>query len=175
MEEKEYRNLYDCNRVCLKELIVRSTVQPKNTFILSTHVVIINSKKQMLLQKRSADKKVYPLLYDITLGAGVKAGETSNQAVTREIHEELGLNFDFTTIRPNFIINYSRGFDDFYILKQDVDISKVSFTDGEVVEVKWASIDEILKMINNGTMINYKPSLIKFIFDCADVPGSYIK
>ena len=108
MEEKEYRNLYDCNRVCLKELIVRSTVQPKNTFILSTHVVIINSKKQMLLQKRSADKKVYPLLYDITLGAGVKAGETSNQAVTREIHEELGLNFDFTTIRPNFTINYSR-------------------------------------------------------------------
>lgn len=175
MEEREYRNLFDSNRICLKETMIRSSVQPKNTFILSTHVVIINSKKQMLIQKRSADKKVFPSLYDVTLGSGVKAGETSNEAATREIQEELGLNFDFTKIRPSFTINYSNGFDDFFVIKQDIDINKISFTDGEVVEVKWATIDEILKLINTGIMINYKPSLIKYIFDCAYVPGLYNK
>lgn len=53
-------------------------------------VFIINSKKQVLLQKRSKNKKMWPDMWDISAGGHVLAGEFGFQAIIREIKEELG-------------------------------------------------------------------------------------
>ena len=55
---------------------------------------IINSKGQVLLQKRSANKKMWPNMWDITAGGHVLAGEFGFQSIIREAEEELGITLN---------------------------------------------------------------------------------
>lgn len=55
---------------------------------------IINSQNEVLLQKRSASKKMWPNLWDISAGGHVLAGEFGFEAIIREIKEELGSNIN---------------------------------------------------------------------------------
>ena len=57
-------------------------------------VFIINSKEQVLLQKRSANKKTWPNMWDVTAGGNVLAGEFGFQAIIRECKEELGIELN---------------------------------------------------------------------------------
>ena len=54
-------------------------------------VFVINSNNEILLQKRSANKKLWPNMWDITAGGHVLSGEFGYQAVIRETKEEIGL------------------------------------------------------------------------------------
>ena len=59
---------------------------------------IFNKNGDVLLQKRSANKKLWPNLWDITAGGHVLAGEFGYQALIREMREELGLDISKTEI-----------------------------------------------------------------------------
>ena len=58
-------------------------------------------------------------------------------------------------IRPVFTINFPDGFDDYYLIEQDVDLSKLKLQETEVQRVKWAGKEEVLKMEEEGLMIPY--------------------
>lgn len=49
---------------------------------------IFNKNGDVLLQKRSKTKKLWPSLWDVTAGGHVLAGEFGYQALIREIKEE---------------------------------------------------------------------------------------
>ena len=53
-----------------------------------SHLLIFNSKNELLIQKRAEDKYDWPGYYDLSAGGGVNAGETSYQAAKRECKEE---------------------------------------------------------------------------------------
>lgn len=54
------------------------------------HILVINSKGKLLLQKRSLNKDYYPGFFDISVGAQVIACESYLETAFREIKEELG-------------------------------------------------------------------------------------
>jgi isopentenyldiphosphate isomerase len=54
---------------------------------------IFNAKKQLLLQKRSANKDMGAGFWAFGVGGHVDSGDTYEQAIDREISEELGLHF----------------------------------------------------------------------------------
>lgn len=120
-------------------------------------VFIINSKEEVLLQKRSATKKTWPNMWDVTVGGNVLAGEFGFQAIIRECKEELGIELeknDITFIgsmistnkKGNIINNY---FNEYYIANKEVDISKLRLQKNEVSEVKWIDKYEIIEKIKN--------------------------
>ena len=74
------------------------------------HVGIFNSDSELLIQKRQSFKETYPNLWDITAGGHVISGETSEEAIERELFEELGYKYDFSSERPYFTINYEKGY-----------------------------------------------------------------
>ncbi len=82
-----------------------------------------------------------------------------------KLFEEIGLRLDLKDIRPHITINFRNGFDDVYLMEKDVDISKLSLQYEEVQNVKWASKEEILLMIERDEFIPYYPSLIQLFFD----------
>ena len=51
----------------------------------------------------------------------------------------MGYKLSLETIRPAFTMNFSEGFDDFYLVNKDIDISKLKLQYEEVKAVKWAS------------------------------------
>lgn len=54
------------------------------------HVLILNAKGELLLQKRSLNKDYYPGFFDISVGAQVAACESYLESAFRETKEELG-------------------------------------------------------------------------------------
>lgn len=118
---------------------------------------IFNKNGDVLLQKRSANKKLWPNLWDITAGGHVLAGEFGYQALIREMREELGLDISkteimylvgstSTNIQKNIINNH---FNECYIVNKDVDISKIKLQEDEVSDIRWFTRQEIIDRINN--------------------------
>lgn len=55
----------------------------------AVYAFIIDDKGNVLLQKRSANKKLWPNLWDVTTGGHVDSREFGRQALIRETKEEL--------------------------------------------------------------------------------------
>lgn len=120
-------------------------------------VFIINSKGQVLLQKRSPNKKMWPNMWDVTAGGHVLAGEFGFQALLRECKEELGIELkkeDITFIGSSISINIkgdiiNKHFNEYYIANKEVDETKLQLQKEEVSEVKWLDREKIIERINN--------------------------
>ena len=78
-EKGEYTGKVESRDVCHKEGLWHKAVA----------VFVVNSKGQVLLQKRSAKKKMWPNMWDITAGGHVDSGEFGFESIIREIKEEL--------------------------------------------------------------------------------------
>ncbi|MBQ9791466.1 MAG: NUDIX domain-containing protein [Clostridia bacterium] len=169
----EKYDLYDNNRLPLGKSLTRGEDPAHGENRMVVHLCIFNSKGEMLIQQRVASKKLFPSLWDITLGGCAISNETSVMAVRREMKEEIGIDHDFSNSRPYFTINFNRGFDDWYIMHKDIDISTLTLQKEEVVCVKWASLDEILALLKDNKFIPYKPSFISALFDFKDGRGLY--
>lgn len=162
----ELWDAYDINRQFKGKDLVRGVPLEKGDYHTVVHICVFNSKSQMLIQQRQPFKKGWSNLWDVTCGGSVLKGETSQQGAHRELLEEVGIDYDFSGIRPNFTINFSVGFDDFYLIEKDIpDISGLKLQYEEVQAVKWASMEEILRMIDEGVFIPYFKSLIMTAFD----------
>ncbi len=120
-------------------------------------IFIINSNNQVLLQRRSKTKKMWPNMWDVTAGGHVDAGEFGFETVIRETKEELGIELDNNNITfiGSAISSHTKNdildnhFNEYYIVNKDIDITKLSLDPEEVSEVKWINKDEILDRINN--------------------------
>lgn len=55
------------------------------------HMHVLNSKKNILLQKRPPTKLIQPGKWDTTVGGHISAGEDIQQALKKEAYEEIGL------------------------------------------------------------------------------------
>jgi isopentenyl-diphosphate delta-isomerase type 1 len=64
----------------------------------AVHIVVYNSRGQVLLQRRGLLKDTYPGYWDVSVGGHVGAGESYGDAAAREIREELGIEASLTRL-----------------------------------------------------------------------------
>lgn len=118
---------------------------------------IIDDNQNILLQKRSAQKKLWPNKWDVTIGGHVSKGEFGRQALIRECKEELGI--DITDNEIKYIISttsvYNKDgyinnhYDECYIITKKIDTSKITLQEDEVSDIKYFEKEDLLKRINN--------------------------
>ncbi|MDO8551091.1 MAG: NUDIX hydrolase [bacterium] len=60
---------------------------------------VVNSKGEIWIPRRSADKRIFPLCLDMSMGGHVESGETYEDTLKRETHEELNIDTDKTQVR----------------------------------------------------------------------------
>lgn len=121
----EMLTVYDKNRRPTGKTIERGSALSDGEFHIVVHVSIINSEGQMLIQQRQPFKDEWPDLWDLSIGGTATAGEDSVTTAERELLEELGYKADLSDTRAFFTINFSDGFDDYYILKDNVDVKSL--------------------------------------------------
>ena len=107
----------------------------------------------------------------VSIGGGVDAGETSRQGAEREFREELGYPLDLTGRRPSVTVNFPGGFDDFYLVVKDLDLEELTLQKEEVAQVRWATLEEVLALAEEGRFISYPPSLLRYLFDTRNTFG----
>lgn len=171
----EIWDLYTKDRIKTDKTMIRGEKIIKDFFRVVVHVCIFNSQGEMLIQQRQPFKSVWPNMWDITVGGSAISGDTSQSAAEREVYEEIGYKISLDGIRPSLTINFDEGFDDMYLIKQDIDISKLSLQYEEVKKVKWASKKEILYMIDEEIFIPYHKSLIDLLFVMRHSKGSHTR
>ena len=152
----EIIDLYDVDRQLTGKTANRGDALEEGTYRMVVHVCIFNSKGEMLIQRRADDIVRWPSYWDVSVGGGASAGDTSRQAAERETAEELGLHIDFSERRPVISVNFSEGFDDFYTVEMDISLEDLHIQTEEVTEAKWASQKEIEEMIDDGSFIPYQ-------------------
>ncbi|MEY8387707.1 NUDIX domain-containing protein [Oscillospiraceae bacterium 38-13] len=161
----ELVDLYDENRRPLGRTAERSAPLGPGEYRTVVHVCVFDSGGRLLIQQRTPSKQIWPGLWDVTVGGGVDAGETSRQGAEREFREELGVSLDLGGLRPSATVNFGGGFDDFYILTRDLAPEELTLQAEEVQAVRRASLEEILDMLRRGEFIPYPESFLRFLFD----------
>lgn len=91
----ELWDVYDINKRFTGKVIDRHSDErlKEGEYHLVVEAIIINSKGEILLNKRSKFKNKYPNMWESTAGSCIK-GENSLQSMLREIREELGVIFN---------------------------------------------------------------------------------
>lgn len=153
----EFWDIYDKNRNKTGRLAERGVYEFKEgEYHLVVVALILNSKNEILITKRSEKKKAEPLKWEIT-GGGAQAGETSLQGILRETSEEIGMIFkaeDAIFLKEIRKDGINADFKDIWLFRNDSQIEDIKFEDGEVIDAKWVTIDKFLKMKENKEMIS---------------------
>ena len=118
---------------------------------------VIDKDSNVLLQKRSSDKKLWPNKWDVTVGGHVDAGEFGMETIIRECKEELGIEVQESEIKylTSSTSVYVKGdysnnhYDECYLIMKDIDISELTLQLEEVSDVQYFSKEELLQRIEN--------------------------
>lgn len=167
----ELVDLYDENRIPLGKTAERGAPREPGEYRMVVHVCVFDRQGRLLIQQRTPQKFIFPNLWDVSVGGGVDAGETSRQGAEREFREELGYPLDLGGLRTSITVNFDGGFDDFYLLTKDLDLDSLVLQKEEVQAVRWAALEEILDMMDQGTFIPYPRGFLQFLFDMRDQFG----
>ena len=168
----ELWDIYDIDRQPTGGTSVRGEALGCGEYHMVVHLGIINSEGRMLIQRRCLQKATFPGKWDISVGGSALSGETSRQAMHRELLEELGIDIDFSDIRPKLTVNFEHGFDDYYLICKDIDLSELRLQEEEVMDAHWADIGEIFDLIDRGEFLPFMKSFIQLLFDMKRSPDN---
>lgn len=130
---------------------------------LVVHIWIKNSKGQLLIQKRSADRLPMPGEWAAT-GGSVRSGETSCQAAVRELYEELGILVREHEIR--YISRFTRknSFVDLWLVGVDAELDSLTLQPEEVEAAQWVYPSQLQDMVKYKQFHDYGASYFQTIF-----------
>ena len=139
------------------KVATREECHKKGYWHRAVYAFIIDENKNILLQKRSPSKKLWPNLWDPPVGGHVDSGEFGRQAIIREAKEELGIQISDDDIKyllcstsinqQGDIIN--KHYNECYLIKKRIDISDVFINKEEISDIKYFTKEELIERIND--------------------------
>ena len=147
--------------------VLRSAAHKNNALIhREAWVYIFNDNKQVLLQQRGLNKKIFPGVWVETASGHIDAGDSPESSAHRELSEEMNLKTDLVY------------FDKFF-LKRDIeaafiyiyygiynDSKAISFDKNEVNDVKWIDLDSIADLLRDSNA-DINTTTYTYIFEIA--------
>lgn len=164
----ELWDIYDENKQPTGRTMVRDDWNMKDDeFHLTVQAAIMRPDGRFLITRRKLTKSWGAGWWEVS-GGGVLSGETSREAVIREVREETGL--DVTSAKSDLAFTYRRDnheeknnyFVDVYRFELDFDESDVTVQEEEVEEFRLATPEEIRALGEQGIFNHY--SSIRRVF-----------
>lgn len=144
----ELRDLYDKNSNLIGKTYRKGEAIPDDCYPMVVMAVIRNSKGEFLMQKRVESKGGD---WGVT-GGHPKSGETPIEGIITEVKEELGLVFS-----AEGFTEFDSGCDGkdcykMYLVNRDISIDDILVQKEELTEVRWFSMEELRRMVENGEL-----------------------
>ncbi len=168
-KEDELWDIYDVNKQLTGRTMKRNDfTMADGDYHLTVLGVVVNTAGEFLLTRRVMSKSWAPGWWEVS-GGGVMAGETSEQAVIREIREETGL--DVTGAEGGYLFSYRRDnpdegdnyFVDVYRFILDFTDEQVHIQTDEADGYMLASHKDIKDLGADGVFLHYDS--IKEVFE----------
>lgn len=157
----EYFNVYNKYGEKTGAIIERNEAHKNGICHRVIHLWLLNSRNELLIQQRSADKDAGANLWYVSVGGHIESSEGIESTLIRETKEELGLDispfmnsveylytFKETMIEKNGAF-FDNEFYDVFVLKANFDIDEVTVQQEEVQAVKYISYDEFKNIVMN--------------------------
>lgn len=158
----ELIDIYDDNRQPTGERVERKgAFLGEGQYMLYVLAILEDLDGRVLITRRTLDKKWAAGWWEVT-GGGVSAGETSAQAIAREVREEVGLSVDDLVKKPIHgykNIDLPRGdnyFVDIYHLRFDFSLADVSLQAREAIDARLVTWGEIAQLDQQGIFLHYR-------------------
>ena len=143
----EYNDIYDKNRNLTGRVHCRGTRWKAGEYGLVVCVWVYDGRGNLLLTRRAPGKSFAGTWENS--GGAAKAGETSRQAIARELFEETGIRAgeeEFELLSSDRDRNTHF---DFYCLKRTTPLNEIALLPGETDGVQWADHETIHEMIRS--------------------------
>ena len=142
----EFNDIYDKNRNRTGKLHLRGTSWGVGEYGLVVCVWVYDGKGNLLLTRRAKGKSFAGTWENS--GGAAQAGETSRQAIARELYEETGIQaaeeeFELLSTGMDRNTHY-----DFYGLKREVTLDQIKLLPGETDDVQWADFQKVHQLID---------------------------
>ena len=144
----EMNDVYDKDRNLTGRLHRRGTPWGPGEYGLVVCVWVYDGQGHLLLTRRAKGKSFAGTWENS--GGAAKAGETSRQAIARELFEETGIRAEEEEFELLDTDVDKNNFYDFYALKRPVSLKDIVLLPGETDGVQWASYGKIHWMIRSG-------------------------
>lgn len=145
MAVQEWNDIYDENRQLTGRVHRRGSPWLPGDFGLVVCVWVYDGMGHLLLTRRAKGKSFSGTWENS--GGAAKAGETSRQAIARELFEETGIRAGEEEFEFLYSDRDRNTFYDFYCLKRVVPLNQIVLLPGETDDVMWASFGKIHWMI----------------------------
>ena len=144
-ELEEWNDIYDGNRVLTGRVHRRGKPWKPGEYGLVVCVWVYDRRGHLLLTRRAPGKSFAGTWENS--GGAAKAGETSLQAIRRELWEETGILAEESEFELLESGRDRNTFYDFYCLYRPVALEEIRLLPGETDNVMWASFGKIHWMI----------------------------
>lgn len=163
MTAHELVDVYDATHRPTGQVVERQAVLPEGDFILNVCALVENGEGRFLVTRRALDKAWAAGWWEVS-GGGVRAGETSAQAIVREVSEETGLDisdapdvlapvYGYANVDPAGRDNYLM---DIYHVRLAFDADDVTLQRAEAIDFALLTWPEVEKLGHQGTFLHFK-------------------
>ena len=141
----ELNDIYDKDRRLTGRTHRRGTPWRKGEYGLVVCVWVYDGEGKLLLTRRAPEKSFAGTWENS--GGAAQAGETSLQAITRELREETGIRAEPAEFELLDSGRDKNAHYDFYCLKRDIPIEQVILQPGETDGAQWVTFEQVHRMI----------------------------
>lgn len=145
--ETEWNDIYDADRNLTGRVHMRGTPWKPGEFGLVVCVWVYDGRGRMLLTRRAPEKSFAGTWENS--GGAAKAGETSRQAISRELFEETGIRAEPEEFELLCSDRDQNTIYDFYCLYRPVRLRDTVLLPGETDGIMWATFGKIHWMIRS--------------------------
>jgi len=124
-------------------------------FYRTIYVLVKNDKGEVLLQKRSPTKDLYPNCWDLSVGGHVNFGKSYSETAKREVEEELGLKVEEKdlVLKGEVLVKLPKSSEYFNVFEYNLQPGQViSASEEEINDTKWVSVEDIKKSMKDGSL-----------------------
>lgn len=119
-------------------------------YIRAVELFIVNSKGELWIPKRTAEKRIAPNGFDYSAGGHVTSGETYDEAMIKETGEELNIHLTESDLEVVAMIgpDQNRYIRKLYVRRSD---ETPQYNPDDFVSAAWLAPETVVEMLDAGT------------------------
>ncbi|TSC62037.1 MAG: NUDIX hydrolase [Parcubacteria group bacterium Athens0416_74] len=149
-DEDEWLDLVDENDVVVSKKLRSEVHAEKLHNYRAINLFIRNSKGELWIPRRTADKQLYPLGLDFSCAGHVESGHTYEQTLKKEAMEELNIDIDAVDVH---VLGKTTPADDLSCFAMNYEIRSddvPSYNPNDFVEYFWLTPEAVIERIEKG-------------------------